>query len=319
MSELAPGSVSLEDDNPSLESLSAPPPAPETPATPQQTAPPPAQEAEQEPDGVVVNPGGEKLVPLNAVVDLRGKLRAEKEAREAEKAELEQLRGKVKTAEAIAQEWQQLQPHIQKIKSAPPPQEAPKPTAPDANMVVGEHPITGRPITLADYTKSLDLYTNNGTPDLERGLEQLGVQRYQAKQQTEAAIQPFHQQTAQQQSAINFEKAASFKHQQSGIQVDRAILQKFWSEVPAEMSSQPGVAEVLWRNALAETVLQGKHKAPVDPPPPVQHTESIGGATAPTKELTQIDRNMMSAVGMKSKDYEDISSRYKPGEHNALE
>ena len=81
MSELAPGSVSLEDDTPLSAMVEAPPPV--------ETPPPAADEGEVE---TIVNPNGEKLVPLGALAGARERARAEKEAREALEAELAPLR-----------------------------------------------------------------------------------------------------------------------------------------------------------------------------------------------------------------------------------
>jgi hypothetical protein len=101
--------------------------------------------------------------------------------------------------------------------------------------------------------------------------------------------------------------------------VDRAILQQIWSQVPAELSAQPGVASVLWRQAVAETVLSGKFRAPVTPPPPPLVTESLGTSAPIPKELSHVDRGMMSAANIKPKEYESIAANFKPGQRNELE
>jgi hypothetical protein len=297
MSELPAGSVSLEDDNPSLESLSQPPPAPETPA---ETPAAPVQEAEPEPEGTVVNPGGEKLVPLNVVADLRGKLRSEKQEREREQAELAELRGKKQVFEQAAQEWQRVEPAIRQMQQQ---QQQNRPA-------VNEKAV--------EYAKFLDLYKADGTPDVDRAQKIIELNAAQARDAAQQLVQPIYATHAQSQSASHFEQAASFKGK-DGIQVDRGILQQIWSQVPAELSAQPGVASVLWRQAVAETVLQGKFRAPVTPPPPALVTESLGTATPTMQTLTAVDRNMMSAASIGQKDYEKIGAQYKPGERNSLE
>ena len=58
---------------------------------------------------------------------------------------------------------------------------------------------------------------------------------------------------------------------------------------------------------------------PAAPPPPPQFTESLGGNGAVPKELTALDKQMISAGQFKPADYEKISGNFKPGQTNALE
>jgi hypothetical protein len=298
MNELAPGSVSLEDDNPSLESLSQ---QPEPEPAPAQTPDTPPQNAEDvEPEGVVVNPSGEKLVPLKALVATREKAREKDAALEAKEQELAALREKATKYDQVAADWQRLQPVIQQAQMQQ------RQSAPQINEKAVE------------YAKFLDLYKADGTPDVERAQKILELNAAQARETAQQLVQPIYQQTAQTQSAAHFEQAANFKDK-NGIQVDRAILQQIWSQVPAELSAQPGVASVLWRQAVAETVLSGKFRAPVTPPPPPLVTESLGTSAPIPKELSHVDRGMMSAANIKPKEYESIAANFKPGQRNELE
>ncbi|HYF37258.1 MAG TPA: hypothetical protein VD994_18295, partial [Prosthecobacter sp.] len=277
MNELAPGSMSLEVDESVVDS---PPLTPEAPQPAPEAPPQAADSTDGDPEGTVVNPGGEKLVPLGALAGTRQQLRAEKEARERLEAELASIKPKAQQFEQIAGEWQAVQPLLQQIKSGQ--YQPPAPQPPQVNEAA------------LRYAKDLDLYKPDGTPDVERAQRILNYNATLAQEQAKALVAPIYQNHAQQQSVNNFEQAASYKDK-NGVQVDRAILQDIWSKVPAELSSQPGVASVLWRVALAETFMAGKHKAPVQAPPPPQFTESLGGNTAQPKELSAIDRAMMSA------------------------
>ena len=304
MNELAPGSLSLEDENPSLESLSqpeTPPPTPDTPAPPVDNAAP-AEDAE--PEGTVVNPNGEKLVPLNVVADLRGKVRDTKAEIATRDAKIAELEAQTRDIERIRAEWQVVQPLIQQLKQPQSPAQAP------AGPLNAQEAL--------EYAKDLDLYKADGTPDVDRAQRLAARQQAIAQTQAQALVQPLYANTAQAQSSAHFEQAANFKDK-NGVQVDRDTLKQIWSMVPAELSAQPGVAGILYKVALAESITGGKYKTPVQAPPPPVITESLGGGTGAPKELSTLDRAMMSAGQIKSKDYEDISARFKPGATNVLE
>jgi hypothetical protein len=300
MSELAAGSVSLEDDNPSLESLANTPPEPEPPAqTPEPPPAPPQHADDAEPEGTVVNPGGEKLVPLKALAATREKVR-EKEA------ELAQLRDKATKYDQVAGEWQAAQPLLQQLRNGT--YQPPAPAKPPTNEKAVE------------YAKFLDLYKADGTPDVDRAQKILDLNAAQARETAQQLVQPIYQQTAAQQSAANYQQAANFKDK-NGLQADPEILRTIWSQVPPELSSQAGVASVLWRQAIAETVMAGKWKPANTVTPPAQpvFTESLGTSAPSRPELNHVDRGMMSAANIGAKDYEKISANFKPGQRNDLE
>lgn len=300
MSDVAPGTMSLEDDALAPEPEPQAPPAPEPPA-PEAVAPQNADDAE--PEGVIVNPGGEKLVPLSALAAAR------QAAREA-KAEAAALKPKAERVDQIVAEWNAAQPLLQRAmqqqQAPPPPAPAPKGPLSDQDAI--------------EYAKDLDLYKADGTPDTDRAQRLAARQQKIAESQAQQYVQPLMQHNAQQQSAFNFEKVAAFKDN-SGIVVDRGILQQFWSAVPPEMSAKPEIAAVLYRQALAEMVLQGKIKPgqTIVAPPPPQITESIGGGAPARREPDAIERGFMQAAGIKPKDYEAMSARFKPGQRNSLE
>lgn len=297
MSELAPGSVSLDDD-PQL--------APDPP-TPDPAAPPPVVE-ETDPEGTIEGSGGVKFVPLGAVVETRGKLKDAKAALEAANAELAALKPKAEKFDQVKGEWDAVQPLIQQVRNGTyqpaTPQQKPAGPLSDADAI--------------EYAKDLDLYKADGTPDVARAQRLATRQQQISDRSTQQAMQPYQQQTAHQQSASNFEAVATWRDK-TGAVVDRGVLQDIWSKMPAELTAQPNVAAVMYRVALAETMLQGKHKAAVVPPPPAQHTEGLGGGQPGRTELTTFERGFIDATNMKPKEYEDISARFKPGERNSLE
>ena len=293
MSELAPGAVSLEDDTQLSEIVETPPPVEAAPVP----TPPPANPDEDEPEGTIVNPGGEKLVPLSALV-------AQRQEAARVKAEAATLREQTKEIETIRAAWQAAQPAIEQARQ----QQRQAPPAP-----VG-------PLTDADaieYAKDLDLYKADGTPDTARAQRLAARQEALAEKQAQRYVQPLQQASAQQQSAANLQVVSTWKDA-AGATVDPAILKELWATMPAEMTAQPNIAAVMYRVAIGETVLRGKHKAPTPPPPPALHTESLGGAPA-ARELTAFERGFIESTQMKTKEYEDITARFKPGERNSLE
>jgi hypothetical protein len=297
MSELAPGSMSLEDDTP-LATISEPtPPAPEPPPAPVQT------QEDAEPEGTIVNPGGEKLVPLGALAGAREKARQEREAREKVEAEVAELRERTKEIDTIRTAWQAAQPAIQLARQQQ--QQQQKPVGPLSEQ------------DAIEMAKDLDLYKTDGTPDIGRAQRIAARQEALAAKSAQQYVAPLQQQNAQQQSAANLQAVSQWKDG-SGASVDPAILREVWGLMPAEMTAQPNIARVMYSVAVGETLLRGKHKVPTQPPPPAQHTESVGGAPQ-ARELSQFERNFIQTTDMKPKEYEDISSRFKPGERNSLE
>jgi hypothetical protein len=176
------------------------------------------------------------------------------------------------------------------------------------------------PLSEADaveYAKDLDLYKTDGTPDIARAQRLAARQEALADRKAQQYIQPLQQQSAQQQSAANLQVVSTWKDQ-TGATVDPAILKELWQTMPPEMTAQPNIAAVMYRVAIGETVLRGKHKTPTQPPPPVVETASLGGQSA-RPELSTFERNFIGATDMKPKEYEEISGRFKPGERNSLE
>ena len=297
--------MSLEDDAPTPET----PPPPEIPTeaapTPQQAAP---QADEGDPDGTIEGSGGVKFVPLSAVAEAREKLRTAKAEAEAIRAEAAQLREKAQKFDQVAGEWQAAQPLLQQLRNgtyqpAPVPQKAAGPlTHQDA----------------IEYAKDLDLYKADGTPDVDRAQRLAARQQAIAEQQAKTLVQPIYQDAAVQKSQAHLQAAMTYKDP-NGVPIDKTLLQSIWNMVPPELSSQPGVASILLKMAVAESIQQGKYKIPTAPPPPAVHTESIGGGAPPVRELSSLERGFAQAANIKTKDFEEISSRFKPGERNVLE
>ena len=169
-----------------------------------------------------------------------------------------------------------------------------------------------------EYAKDLDLYKADGTPDTARAQRLAARQEALAEKQAAKYVAPLQQQSAQQQSQANLQVVSTWKDA-TGATVDPGILRELWQTMPAEMTAQPNIAAVMYRVAIGETVLRGKQKTPITPPPPVVETAPLGSGSGGRPELTALERSFLETTSMKLKDYEEITARFKPGERNSLE
>jgi hypothetical protein len=310
MSELAPGSLSLDDTYESQVQPEAPPPAPEATATTEQT--PPVQE-DPEPEGTVEIPQG-KVVPLAALQGERAAKREADAARQRAEAEANDLKQKLG---AIQNEWNQVQPLIQQLRAGQiPPQLQPKdPPPPSAGPLSEQEAI--------EYARDLDLFKPDGTPDTARAQRLASRQAAISQKSAQAEVQPLKELTAQQRSNAYFQHYANMKDKAGQPIVDPQILLDVWRWAPAELSSQEKVAQVLFNQAVAQSVMNGKYRGfavqAATPPPPPVHSEGLGGGAPGKTEPTAFDRRAMEAANLSQKDYTEIASRFKPGERNSLE
>ena len=300
---LAPGSVSLEEPGEIVGQVA------QTETPPVET--PPA-EPEPEPEGTIQIPQG-KVVPLGAVTAERGK-RKEAETRAAALEEkLKQLEPKAARYDEAAQYLQQARPIIEKIRQRPDlVQLADQPAAP-AKEPVG-------PLSEAeaiDYAKDLDLYTPEGKPDVDRAQRFAKRQEAISAKQTQRAMAPFQQQSAQQQSNA-LKQAVLNTVDGQGNKVDPAVLDEMWANVPVELSSQPHIANAIYIMAMGAQTISGKGPKPA--PPPVVHTESVGtGAKPPGEHLSRISEGLLGASNMKRSEFLKQREQWKLGERNSLE
>src|SRR5262249_10181598 len=142
------------------------------------------------------------------------------------------LKDKAAKADELAGYVNQVKPYIDVLVANPQlirGPEAPKAAAPDADP------------KLVKLARSLDFYTADGKPDLERAAAHRQIVREEAQDIAKQMVGPVAQQTAQQQSQANFARFATQKLP-NGQQVDRQILSKYWNSLPAEMTADPRAA-----------------------------------------------------------------------------
>lgn len=278
----------------------------------EKTDPPPAVvDEEPTPEGTIEGSGGVKFVPLQAVIAERTQRKEATGKLAAKDAEIAALKTKADRLDAIANEWQQLEPVLTKVRNgefvpraAAPPPEAPKPLT-DAEAV--------------EYAKDLDLFKTDGTPDVDRAQRLAARQEALASRSAAAAVAPFQANDAKRTSDAMFNHIASFKDA-NGHMVDKGELTKIWDVMPPEMSSKPEVAAIIYDLALAASIRAGKYKGTQAPgPAPVVTTESMGGGGRVRTELDQVGAKFARASDIKTADFLKTSEKYKPGAVNSLE
>lgn len=301
MSELNPGSVSLEESE-------TPPPVADPPA-PDPVAPqaPPAP-VDEDPEGTIEGSGGVKFVPLGAVVETRGRLKEAKAEIEARDAKIAELSAKAAKLDGIEREWNAVQPLVQSLKSGTyqPQTPAQKPAGPLS------------PQEAVEYAKDLDLYKADGTPDVDRAQRLAAKNEALADRRAQALVAPLHQQSAYQQSTVLRQQVSQIKDA-TGQTVNPSYLEKVFAGVPPEMAARPEIASVLYYAAKGMEAHEGKGSKAITPPPPVVLTESLSNTTPGRSELSSFERSFIDSAGMKPKEYETIAGRFKPGERNELE
>lgn len=281
----APGTSLESDEKPAATETPAPAPAP--PAEP-----PPA--GEPEPNAVDV--GGQKMVPLSALL--------------AERTEKKALKEKAARADQLETYAREVDPYVQFIRNNPglmaerTAQPAQQPAQEDTEA--------------ADVAKMFDFYTPDGKPDVQRGRAHLNLVDARAAKQAQSLLQPFAQQTAEERSATNFQRALQIKDV-NGNPVNPDALRAVWRQMPAEYTADPRTAGVLAATAAGMAVLYGKKTVQPPPNPPLV-TESPGGAPRPkAAPLTELDKTIAANRGLTETKFAELTAGFRPGRSNVLE
>lgn len=274
--------VNLEDETPAA-------PVAETPAAVAETPPAEAQPAEVD----AVEVGGQKYVPLAAVI--------------SERKEKQALKERAAIADRLEQENAQMRPYAQFLAAHPelmqpqPRQEVPATPTVDPKAL--------------QIAKALDLYKPDGTPDVERAATLRQIVREDATEVSHKAVQPYQQTIEQQQSAHNFQSALTIKGA-NGQTPDPQILQSLWQSVPARLSADKGVAALLHAAALGF----GKGAAPVVPPPagpPVISEATVNRPGRPS--VTTLDEAVAKHRGVSAESMAKLASGFTKGRPSPLE
>lgn len=294
------GLLSVEDDGPDVTAddtavSAAPPVAAADQASADSPAhAPPEDDSAAEVEAVEV--AGKKYVPVGAVI-------AERKQRQA-------LQEKASRTDALEAEMNNARPYVEFLKANPellrPRQAAPPPASfgapPDPQVEA--------------LAKTLDLYTPEGQPDLVRAATIRTMMTETAQQIAQQAIQPFHTQSYQDQSARNFQIALQMKDAQ-GRTPSREALVQIWRTMSPEQTADPNVASILALTALGLDSVS-KKPAPVPPANAPLVTEGQGGAGR-RPALSALEQSLARDRGMSEAKWQEHTKGFQSGRPQLLE
>lgn len=285
--------VNVDDPSPTPE------PVAETiaPAAPVETPPPaPLAVAPDDPDD-------------SAAVDLQGGKYVPLEALRAARSEAKGLKDRASQAENLQAQVQQMQAYIQGLQQQQQRPPEPPPQSPTSDP------------ELVELANSLDYIRADGKPDLERAAKHQAIMQRQAMKIAQQMVGPLQQQTAQERSAGNYQRALATRTP-NGLQAKPETLNWMFRELPVGMTSDPRVAQVLPALAIGLDALYGNNPLPANPAPPVNppaYTEASGGSLRRPTPMTDAERKIIEARGMDEKKYADYTKDWKPGRGTVLE
>ena len=271
------------------------------------TTTPTSLEPEAAPEGVV-DIQGAKMVPLGALEAERKRARETTEQRV--RSELAPVVKQAEQAQQLQQDIAALRPQLEYLQAHPELlKELPAPPADDITDEQAEK-----------YAKQYELFTATGL-DTARAKRIIRDTRSEmmrvAKTVAEETMQPMRQQTATQASRANYVWAASQRDAQGQTLVDHEQLAKMWASFPAELTAQPDVARVVLNAAIGEAI-RTRAGGPQPPEAEPIHSESVGGGPAASYRISDIERRVAKAIGIKEADYSKTAKSYQPGEVNVL-
>lgn len=175
------------------------------------------------------------------------------------------------------------------------------------------------------YAKDLDLFTQEGKPDIVRAKRILATVERLATKRVEAAVGPLHQQTAAERSGANLARAAATTI--GNIKADPNILRAVWSRLDPAVTATPEGAQHALIQAIGFTVAQQAQQgnqqpqaprtpsgqfAKADVPAPM-FTEKAGGKDSPASDspLSPQEQSYIKSMGISEKDYRE-SARSAP-------
>ena len=271
-------------------------PAPEAP--PADVVPPEAQPAEVE----SVDVGGQKYVPLAAVL--------------AERSEKRALKEKAARADALEQYVNESRPYVEFLKNNPqllqPRQPDPVPSA------APQTPPADDPETL-EAARLLDFYMGDGSGRLDatRGAKLRAMIRAEAEKIADSRVKPIYDQTYQSQSQVNFQRALQLKDP-NGRSPSEASLRQIWQTVGPEITADPRAAGILAMTALG---IDAMGQRPIVAPPasaPLM-TEASGGTTRSVRPLSDLERKLAAERRVPEVKWQELTKGHKVGHTNVLE
>lgn len=286
--ELPPGALSLDDAT-----LDSPPVAPL----------PPEPAAEPEPEGII-EVQGRRMVPVDALVKERGRVREATERAIREK-EIAPLQAKAAEVDNLRAALRDALPHLQHLQRHPELMEPPKPTPIEEQIPEEE---------ARAEAQDLELYDPQGKPDVSRARRIIARRRTEvmsaAQQAAQAAVGPITSQTAQTSSRDNFVQMAT----KGRGRVDPAALASKWTQLPTELTQHPEVAELVLHAAIGEAVLGARQEPGRGP----QASEASGGRGGPGFRMSQLQQRIARSAGMSDEAFAKGAGGFRPNDINVI-
>lgn len=265
-----------------------------------------------EPEGVIEidKPAGtkEKVVPLAALTAERQRIR--KQADEQHAKELEPLRAAAAERDRLAADLQALEPQLRHLQKHPELLQRDQP--PEVQAVSDEDAEA--------YAREMELYTGSGL-NTQKAKQIIAKNRAEMKrvasEAASAAVRPIAETTHLQNSRNNFLWAAQQRQPNGQAMVDPQILANEWAKVPAELSAQPEVAQLILDRSIGAMYRAGKQPPAAVEREPV-YSEASGGRIGSGYQISDMERSMARTTNTDEKEWTKNAQKYRPGQTNVL-
>lgn len=265
-------------------------------------------EPEPELAEVEVKPGERQKVNVGPILAAE-RARIRQAERENHAKELEPLKTKAAQADQLAADLQALQPHIDYLNKH---RELLNRDEPPAIQAVSDEEAES-------FAREYELFTANGL-NIPKAKQLIAKQRAEIKRvASEAAaeaVKPVAERTALDQSRANFTAAYYAKDASGRPLVDPQILTDEWKKVPAAMSAQPEIAQLILDRAIGAMYRQGK-QPPAAPEREPLFSEPAGGRSA-NYQMSDTEKKMARHTGTSDKDWQATASKFTPGAINVI-
>jgi uncharacterized protein (DUF3084 family) len=242
-------------------------------------------------DQAIEIPDGDKLVPLSAVIALRGRMK--------------EIRGKLDSATTQASKASALEAQLQTLKQQVAELEPYAQAYQVLQQTAKPDPVEEDTTEYQEIARDFDLYTPEGQLDIARAKRVAARERRTAEAVAKAQVAPMQQQAVSSASQAMLGRALVTKGP-SGMSPNPDILRTVWARLdPALTSTQEGALQA-WNVAMgytAATQAPTTAKPAVVVPDPL-FTEKAGGRSTPTTvSLSESDRRAAKEVGLSDAEY----------------
>jgi hypothetical protein len=235
-----------------------------------------------------------KTVPLEALLAERAKAKNDREQLEGQ---LQQVQGYL----------QQLAPHLAYLQAHPNLLSEPPPPS------VAEEPDP----ELAEFARTLDLYTADAKPDVKRAEKMLRVVGKRLEPVVQQAIAPVAQVAATQKSEANFQRALAVRDP-AGRAPNPETLKQMWQAMPPAYTADERIAAVVAYAAMGYDRVHGAPPAIAPSTEPVV-TEAVGSPPSPRAPLSEFERRIAAGRNLDETKWGQLTTGYTRGKPSVVE